>query len=138
LDRFTDEPEETVLSDMKIIDLRRTSGEGQAKIYVSWLDGTEIQDTNRDFQKEILRWGGLQTAPNEAFSTTPIPPRYCSRAPLAHPGLFSAGLAGEWGDRDAGCKMPCGEVERGVDRNVGLWSEVLAASILLSGEERGK
>jgi hypothetical protein len=123
---------------VKIVDLRRTSEEGQAKIYVSWLDGTEIQDKDRDLQEVILRWGTLQTAPNEAFSTTPIPPRYCSRAPLAHPSSFSAGLAGEWGDRDAGCKMPCGEVERGVDRNVGLWADVLAASILLSGEERGK
>jgi hypothetical protein len=53
LDRFTDEPEETVSSDMKIIDLRRTSGEGQAKIYVFWLDGTEFQDTNRDFQERF-------------------------------------------------------------------------------------
>jgi hypothetical protein len=41
------------------------------------------------------------------------------------------------GDRDAGCKMPCGEHERGVERKAGLGGEGLGGSILLFGEERG-
>jgi hypothetical protein len=72
----------------------------------------QTQDIGEDFQELILRWGRIQTAPNEAFSTTPIAPRCCIRAPLAQLDQLSAGMADEWGDRDAECRMPGPHAEK--------------------------